>query len=199
MRADARRNREALLIAAIDVILEVGPEPPLDAIARRADVGIATLYRHFPDRDRLLHAVAEHTLDRTIIAAETALASDSDGFDTLSSYAHGAVSIGVGVLNLIRPLLHGADWATQRHRIDTLLEAVLDRGRHDGTIRPEVRRADVVFAIIRFSRCLGVGLSREDERALAHRHLDIYLNGLSTGRVHHRPLPEPPVLQRWTG
>jgi AcrR family transcriptional regulator len=198
MRADARRNRERLLDAAIEVILEVGADPPLDAIARRAEVGIATLYRNFPDRDRLLHAVAEHALDRSIAAAENAVASGGDGFDTLGRYAHDAVEIGVGVLNLVRPLLHDADWSAQRHRIDALLAVILDRGRHDGSIRPETRLADIAFAVIRFSRPLKVGLSSDDERALAHRHLDIYLDGLGTGGADRRPLPEPPVLRRWT-
>ena len=197
MRADARRNQERLLAAAIEVILEVGAEPPLDAISRRADVGIATLYRHFPDRDRLLHAVAEHALGRSIVAAEGALSSGGDGFDTLARYAHDAVGIGVGVLNLVRPLLHDADWAAQRHRIDALLGAILDRGCRDGSVRPETRLADIVFAVIRFSRPLTVGLSRDDERALAHRHLDIYLGGLSTRGADRRPLAQPPVLSRW--
>lgn len=197
MRADARRNRERLLEAAVEVILEVGAEPPLDAIARRADVGIATLYRHFPDRDRLLRAVAEHVLDRTIAAAEAALEAEGDGFDALARYAHDAVGIGVGVLNLVRPLLHDADWATPRHRIDALLGAILDRGRRDGSVRPEARLADVVFAVIRFSRPLTLGLSHRDERVLAHRHLDIYLDGLGTGGADRRRLPEPPVLSRW--
>lgn len=198
MRADARRNRERLFDAAIEAILEVGAEPPLDAIARRADVGIATLYRHFPDRDRLLHEVAEHALDRAIAAAERALALEGDGFDALREYTHDAVGIGVGVLNLVRPLLHDADWVTQRRRIDELMGAILDRGRGDGSIRPEARSADVAFAVIRFSRPLRVGLSREDERALAHRHLDIYLDGLGTRGVDRGPLPNPPVLRRWT-
>lgn len=198
MRADARRNRERLLDAAIEAILEVGAEPPLDAIARRADVGIATLYRHFPDRDSLLREVAEHALDQSIAAAERALASEGDGFDALGTYAHDAIGIGVGVLNLVRPLLHDADWVTQRRRIDALMGAILDRGRRDGSVRLEAHSADIAFAVIRFSRPLRVGLPRKDERALAHRHLDIYLDGLSTSGVDRRPLPNPPVLRRWT-
>ena len=49
-RADARRNREQILRAAADLILEHGPTTTMELIARRAKVGIATLYRHFPDR-----------------------------------------------------------------------------------------------------------------------------------------------------
>lgn len=197
MRADARRNRDRLLDAAIELILEVGAEPPLDAIARRADVGVGTLYRHFPDRENLLDAVAQHTLARSIEAAETALASTLDGYGALRQYMHAAVGLGVGVLNLIRPLLDDPDWTDQRTRMATLLEAILERGKKDGRLRRETRAPDIVFPVIRFSRPVAVGLPRADERAMAHRHLDIYIDGLATGEPH--PLPEPPVLGRWTG
>ena len=198
MRADARRNRNRLLEAAVELLLEVGAEPPLDAIARRADVGIGTLYRHFPDREHLLDAVAQHTLDRSIEAAETALTGAPDGYDALRQYMHAAVGLGVGVLNLIRPLLDDPDWTDQRTRMTTLLEAMLERGKNDGRLRRETRTADIVFPVIRFSRPVAVGLPRADERALAHRHLDIYIDGLGSGHPPKRPLPDPPVLRRWT-
>jgi AcrR family transcriptional regulator len=54
LRADARRNRDALLVAAAAQFAERGVEAPLDEIARRAGVGIGTLYRHFPTRDALI-------------------------------------------------------------------------------------------------------------------------------------------------
>lgn len=198
MRADARRNRDRLLDAAVEVILEVGAEPPLDAIARRADVGIGTLYRHFPDRERLLHAVAQHTLARSIEAAETALKNESDGYDALREYMHAAVGLGVGVLNLIRPLLDDPDWRDQRTRMTTLLDAILQQGKNDGRLRRETQVPDVVFPIIRFSRPVALGLSRAEERAIAHRHLDIYIDGLGTGDPTEHPLPEPALLGPWT-
>src|SRR4051794_6769692 len=57
LRADARRNYQRLLAAASDLFADRGPEAPLDEIARRAGVGNATLYRHFPTRRDLLVAV----------------------------------------------------------------------------------------------------------------------------------------------
>lgn len=197
MRADARRNRDRLLDAAIELILEVGGEPPLDAVARRADVGIGTLYRHFPDRVDLLNAVASSVLDRSIDAAETAQAEARNGHEALGRYLHAAVEVGVGVLNLIRPLLDDPDWTGPRARMTALLEAIIDQAKREGRLRAETHLADVVFAVIRFSRPVALGLSRLDERALAHRHLDIYLAGLGRGDPAQHPLPEPPVLQRF--
>lgn len=194
MRADAQRNRERLLRAAVEMILEVGAEPPLDAIARRAGVGIGTLYRHFSDRDSLLNAVAEHVLDRSLVAAEEALSDSADGYDALRRYMHAAVDEGVGVLNLIHPLIDDPDWSAQRATAATLLGAIVERGKGEGLIRDEVRFTDVVFATIRFSRPVAIGLSRSDERAIAHRHLDIYIDGLGSGDHARTPLAEMPTL-----
>ena len=193
MRADAQRNRDRLLDAAIGLILQVGAEPPLDAIARRAEVGIGTLYRHFPDREQLLGAVAEHVLVRAIDAAEAALESD----DPVRSYLHAAVEHGVGVLNLLHPVLDGPDWSEPRDRIAPLLERIMEHGRASGRLRPEVRTIDLVAGVIRFSRPLAIGLSAEDDRALARRHLDVHLDGLAAAGPDLQPLPEPAVLNRW--
>jgi AcrR family transcriptional regulator len=197
VRADARRNRDRLLDAATEVILEVGAEPPLDAIARRADVGIGTFYRHFPDRDRMLHAVAEHVLRQSIEAADAALTSGLDGYDALRSYMHDAIEIGVGVLNLVTPLLDGQDWSEERARMTALLQAIVEQGKREGRLRDETRIVDIVFAVIRYSRPLAIGLPRADERALAHRHLDIYVDGLGALGTPPQPLPEPLTLERW--
>ena len=56
-RADARRNRERVLVAAREVFAECGESTALEEIARRAGVGIGTLYRHFPSRQALLEAL----------------------------------------------------------------------------------------------------------------------------------------------
>jgi AcrR family transcriptional regulator len=196
LRADARRNRDRLLDAATELILEIGGEPALDAIARRANVGIGTLYRHFPDREQLLQAVARHALDHSINAAQTALREADNGYDALRSYLHAAVDHGVGVLNLIHPLLDDPDWTDQRTRITTLLRTILEQGKQDERLRDETHITDIVFALIRFSRPVRLGLARDDERAIAHRHLDIYLAGLERHDTAQHALPEPPALKR---
>ena len=196
MRADARRNRELLLDAAIEIILEAGAEPPLDAIARRADVGIGTLYRHFPDRDALIGAVARYALDLSMQAAETAAAETSDGFAALRKYMHTALDRGVGVLNLIYPLINDPDWTGRRAESAMLLDAMVERGKQDGLVRDDTRVPDIGFAIIRHSRPVATGLAVSDERAIAHRHLDIYIDGLHTGE-HTNTLSAPAALDQF--
>jgi AcrR family transcriptional regulator len=195
MRADARRNHARLLDAVVEEILERGTEPPLDAIARRAGVGIGTLYRRFPDREALLNAVALHVLDRSRTAAEAALADASTGHDAIRRYMHAAIDAGDGVLNLVRPLLGTPDWSAQRRESARLLGELVARGTSDQSARADVHVTDIVFAVIRFSRPVAVGLPRADERAIAHRHLDIYIDGLASHPTR-RPLVHAPALQR---
>lgn len=182
MRADARRNRDKLLDAAIEVILEAGGDPARDAIAARAGVGIGTLYRHFPDQPSLLNAVVRRTLERTIEAGEAALAEATDSFDALRRYMHAALDQGIGVVNLIHPLVDVRD-PELRGRAGSVIETLISNGRRDGVLREDTTAADVVFATIRFGRPLAVGLSGTEERAIAHRHIDIYLDGLRSPRA----------------
>lgn len=180
MRADARRNRERLLDAAIELILEVGGEPTRDSLAERAEVGIGTVYRHFRDQQSFLDAVVRYALDRSIAAGEAALADAPDSFEALRLYMHAAVDNGIGVVNLIYPLVDEPH-PDLRARAESMLHRMIERGKREGRLRRDVSPADVVFATIRFSRPLAVGLSAAEERAIAHRHVDIYVDGL--GRV----------------
>jgi AcrR family transcriptional regulator len=188
MRADARRNREKLLEAAIELTLEVGGEPSRDSLAERAGVGIGTVYRHFPDQQTLLQAVVREVLERSIAAGEAALADSADGFEALRRYMHATVDSGLGVVNVIYPLLD-ASHPDLRARAQSMLRAMIERGKQQGRLRRDVTAADVVFATIRFGRPLAVGLSRDDERAIAHRHVDFYVDGLSVAA----PRPTPPA------
>jgi AcrR family transcriptional regulator len=73
MRADARRNREQLLEVASDAFRESGVDASLEEIARRAGVGIGTLYRHFPSRAALLEAVFRRDVEQVADSAEQLL------------------------------------------------------------------------------------------------------------------------------
>lgn len=179
MRADARRNHRRLLDAAIDLIVEVGGEPSRDAVAQRAGVGVGTLYRHFPDRQALLRAVVLDVLDRTIAVAEAALDRSGSGGEALRSYLHGAIDAGLGVVNLVHPLLEGAAWPDREAAARDVLDRLVAAARLDGAIDDDVDVTEIAFAAIRFSRRLAIGLDPKRERAIAHRQLDAYLDGLA--------------------
>lgn len=178
MRADAQQNRQQLLQVAIELILEVGGEPSRDAIAQRAGLGIGTLYRHFPDRQSLLHAVARHTLEKSISAGEFCVTNISDSLEALRHYMHAAVDNGLGVVNIIFPLLDKRDWPDLRTRAEKMMKTIVQRAKRDGKLREEITERDIVLATIRFSRPLGISISINDERKLAHRHVDFFVDGI---------------------
>lgn len=178
MRADAQKNRLRLIEVTVELVLEVGGEPARDAIAARAGVGIGTLYRHFPEPQSLLHAAARLVLERTIATGEGLLESSPDGVAALRQYMHGALDHGIGAVNIIHPLLEQRDWADLSARAGAMLTALVNRVVKAGQVRGDLSEADIVFALIRFARPLAVGLPLDEERAIAHRHLDFYIDGL---------------------
>jgi AcrR family transcriptional regulator len=189
MRADARQNRRRLLDAAIELILEAGGEPARDAVAHRAGVGIGTLYRHFPDRQALLHAVVLDVLDRAIHQGERSLAESATGGDALRRYMHAAIDAGLGVVNVVHPLLDAADWPDRRDDANDMLDRLIDVARLDGAIGDDVSATDIALATIRFCRPLAIGVDHAEERAIAHRQLDHYLDGLTRTRTSRTATP----------
>src|SRR5437763_15309556 len=92
LRADARQNRARLLTAATAAFAERGPDAPLEDIARRAGVGIGTLYRHFPTRDALIETIyAEHIGEVEVLAKDAAEAEDA--WAGLSAFLEGLLEL----------------------------------------------------------------------------------------------------------
>jgi AcrR family transcriptional regulator len=182
MRTDAQKNRQRLVEATIELVLEEGGEPARDAVAERAGVGIGTLYRHFPDQQSLLHAAVRHVLERVIQAGEAMVEAVADGVDALRQYMHVALDHGIGVVNIIHPLLERRDWDDLRSRAAKLMKSFVRRAVQAGSLRSDLSERDIVFALIRFGRPLAVGLPASEERLLAHRHLDFYIDGLCAPR-----------------
>lgn len=191
MRADARRNRRSIVDAAIEVVLEVGGEPSRDTVADRAGVGIATLYRHFPDQQTLLQAVAVEVLDRAISEGRAALEEETSGGHALRRYLHAAIDAGLGAVNIVHPLLDDHDWPEQRAAARDVLDKLVAAATDDGSADRELTATDVALAAIRFARPLGIGLTADDERAIAHRQLDRYVDGLAARRRPETPTATP--------
>jgi AcrR family transcriptional regulator len=177
VRSDARQNRLHLLDVTVALVLEVGGEPTRESIAERARVGIGTVYRHFPDRQSLLHAVVRHALERTIAAGE-AIVADENSEDVLRQYLHAAVDNGIGAVNIVHPLLDDTIWPDLSARAESLLSALIERNRRDHPRRADLSSGDIAFATIRFGRPLAIGLPASADRDIAHRQLDQYLDGL---------------------
>ena len=194
LRADARRNRERLLAAARDAFVAHGADAPLDDVARRAGVGIATLYRHFPDRRTLLREVALDLLGRSADEAGAALAEEADAFGALARYMHRALELRIAaVLPEVVGRVQMDDEALRAARRASVerIDRIIATAHGDGSLRPDVASGDVGLLLVRLTRPLPGAFPAEVDNRLAHRHLDVLLDGLRSAANHGAPLPDP--------
>jgi AcrR family transcriptional regulator len=183
MRADARRNHALLLDAARDVFVERGPDAPLEEMARRAGVGIATLYRRFGDRAMLMHAVVLNALTSTAAAGERARREHDDPFEALAAYVHAVLDLRTSVviptlldaLDLDQPQIKAA-----RDKSSRLADQLVDAAHATGALRKDVTFGDIGLILVRLSRPLPGQIPVEIQNPLAHRHADLFLAGLRT-------------------
>jgi AcrR family transcriptional regulator len=193
MREDARRNRERLLAAARDAFVEQGAGAPLDDIARRAGVGIATLYRRFPDRAALQRQVALDLLDRSAHEATAALAADPDAFGALARYLHRALDLRISALMpvLVGELQMDEEVLAARRASAEAVDRLVAAAHADGSLRPDATSGDVGMLLVRLSRPLPGPFPSDLNRRLAHRHLELLLDGLRPPAPPGEPLPGP--------
>ncbi|WP_055548579.1 TetR/AcrR family transcriptional regulator [Streptomyces sp. NBRC 110028] len=181
LRADALRNRERIVGAAREVLVEYGAEVPLDEIARRAGVGNATIYRHFADRRELIHQVTLSVMSRVAEQAESALAEEPDAFLALGRFVHAAADERIGALC---PLLSDGidkehpDHIAARDRLDAGIDALMGAARAAGRLRADIDVGDLMVALTQLTRPLP-GSGCVDFDAFVHRHLQLFLDGLS--------------------
>lgn len=98
LRVDAQRNLEHVLRAAREVFGELGYGAPMEDVARRARVGVGTVYRRFPSKDVLVRRIAEEETARLTEQARTALGQEDDPWSALSRFLRTSVASGAGRL-----------------------------------------------------------------------------------------------------
>ncbi|MEU5435463.1 helix-turn-helix domain-containing protein [Streptomyces sp. NPDC020719] len=179
-RADALRNRERIIAAAREMFVEEGAMVPLDEIARRAGIGNATLYRHFPDRAELITSVVLAVMERVAVAAETAAAEESDAFAALRRFVYAAADERIGALC---PMLSEGfernlpELEASRDRLDGAVTDLMARARRSGQLRDDVAVGDLMVALSQLTRPLpGTACPNIDQ--FVRRHLQLFLDGL---------------------
>jgi AcrR family transcriptional regulator len=151
MRADARRNRDRLIAAATALFAEQGTDVSLEAVAKRAGVGIGTLYRHFPSRDALVEAAYRSEVEHLCGSAEEllrahppdrALALWMDRFVTYAAAKRGMA----GALQSV--VASGSDlFGDSRRKMLAAVTTLLEAGVAAGSIRSDVDAGDVLRAM----------------------------------------------------
>jgi AcrR family transcriptional regulator len=191
LRADARRNREQIIRAARALFVSVGPDVPMEEIARAAGVGIGTLYRRFPDRDELIKAVSLDNLARLVEVARQIERDEPDPAVALSTLLQSTLEMRLGIITTVsargyRAIQDSPVIAAQREEVLALAGRLLRRAQESGTIRPDVKIGDVVLAFLTVSRLAPLG---EDDltEMLFRRVYALLMDGLRTGSGSHLP------------
>ncbi|WP_329281129.1 TetR/AcrR family transcriptional regulator [Streptomyces sp. NBC_00691] len=112
LRVDAQRNLEHVLRAAREVFGELGYGAPMEDVARRARVGVGTVYRRFPSKDVLVRRIAEEETSRLTEQARAALGQEDEPWSALSRFLRTSVASGAGRLLPPQVLRVGVDDVT---------------------------------------------------------------------------------------
>ena len=179
LRADARRNRDRLLDAAVRAFSsQEGTEVTLEAVAKEAGVGIGTLYRHFPTREALVEAAYRNELARLCDAVPDLLAGmppDRAARAWMDRFVDDRTTKR-GMADALRAVIAsgGNPYAQSRDRLTAAIAALLDAGAADGILRSDIEPGDVLASLSGVSLAAG----EPDRRPQAGRLLDLLMDGL---------------------
>ncbi|MEV7039689.1 TetR family transcriptional regulator [Amycolatopsis sp. NPDC051061] len=187
-RVDARRNREAILRAADEAFSE-DADVALDEVARRAGLGRATVYRHFPDRTALALAVAAHHL--------AAFKLQVRGYESFRELLRAVLAMQARRRPLVR-LFRELPERSQRqytHALVSLLRPAFEEAQREGSVRADLEPADLALLFEMHEAALVSGLTPREPAEPAERLVRVFLDGLACSeRVNALPRPEDPQV-----
>jgi AcrR family transcriptional regulator len=178
LRRDAADNRDRVLAAAAAAVRREGTAVPMATVAADAGVGVGTVYRHFPSREALLGALTHRSFRLVLDAAAEAADTDQPGIEAVRGFLDQTLEHGPDLVLPLHggPLLIDQDTVAIQVEVHRRLGSLLRRGRQDGTIRRELRTADLVI----FGALLAQQLPHvPDWNETARRLVDIYLAGMA--------------------
>ena len=194
MRADARRNLDKIVEAAAEVVAERGINAPMEAIAKRAGVGVGTLYRRFPDRAALIAALSRHYVTSVNKAVEAAVTSASDAWSAIRDFVDWVAEPGRGALAAAlaelpkETLADMEEFEEDQRRWVQQLDELVRRAQADGMMRPDVSAEDLVHLLDVFT-CHPDALPTP-VAAQPTKYLHLVLDGMQAAVA--TPLPAPP-------
>jgi AcrR family transcriptional regulator len=181
LRADARRNRAKVLAAARAAFADHGVDAQMDDVARRAGVGVGTVYRHFPTKEALFQAVIEDRMQRLVDDGRALLGSEGPGealFTFLRSMVLHWGATDRGLADALAGL--GIDIATAAPDAEdgflAMLDELLRAAQRAGTARPDIGVREVKAIMV------GCQAMEAYNSALAERVTDVVVDGLRAGR-----------------
>jgi AcrR family transcriptional regulator len=190
LRADAARNVDRILRAARDVYAELGPDAPVEAVARRAGVGERTLYRRFLTKADLVRAALDHSIAEDLMPAIDEARRADDPLRGLTQLIEAAISLGAREHNLLTAA-HRA--GTLTYDISVSLNEALDHLVREGQRVGRVRADLVVDDVPRLMAMLYSVLSTMDSDSDGwRRYVALVIDAISI--AEGQPLPPAPPL-----
>jgi AcrR family transcriptional regulator len=191
LRADAARNVDRILRAARDVYGELGPDAPVEAVARRAGVGERTLYRRFLTKADLVRAALDHSIAEDLLPAIDEARRADDPLRGLTQLIEAAISLGAREHNLLTAA-HRAGALT--FDISVSLNEALDDLVREGQRVGRVRADLVVDDIPRLMAMLyGVLATMDSDSDGWRRYVALIIDAISI--AEGQPLPPAPPLR----
>jgi len=192
LRADAARNSEKIARAAREVYAEIGPDATLDDIARRADVGIATLYRRFPNKEELLRAAIEQGIGEQLSPAIEQALGDDDPKRGLVTLMEATLSMAAHERNTFAAAHNAGALTTELTApfVDSMT-LLVHRGQQAGVIRADLVPDDVHVIIGMLASLMAC---MESEGDGWRRYVALVLDGMSP--VGANPLPPAQPIRR---
>jgi len=189
LRADAARNSERIVQAAREVYAEIGPDATLDDIARRADVGIATLYRRFPNKEELLRAALDQTIAEQLSPAIEQALGDDDPKRGLATLMEATVSMVARERNTFAAA-HNSGALTAEFNAPFLdsVTLLIDRGQQAGLIRADLVPDDIhviMGMLVSLLACMDSGGDGW------RRYVVLMMDALSPIGASHLPAADP--------
>lgn len=193
VRRDALANREKILTVAAELMAQRGRHVPMAEIAKAAGVGVGTLYRGWPDRTTLLHALEHRAYEHLIAILDNIEESGQTGADAIETYLDGCLSLGNQLVLPLRgaPPLTDEAAVCARRRINDALEQFLANGRADGSVRADVNATDIIMCGAMISQPLP---NSPAFSIIARRHICLFVRGIRAPADH--PLAGPVVTRR---
>jgi AcrR family transcriptional regulator len=182
LRADAQRNHERLVSAARQVLAERGSEASMEEIAKRADVGVGTLYRHFPRRIDLVEAVYREDVE-SLVSLAASVAADAAPWNALVEWLDGFVRYAqakrVFLTELHEAFEKNPELALDsREKIRVAAGLVLGRAQQAGVARDDIDAADLMQLVG------GMCMARDASLERNERLLTLVLDGIRTTARH---------------
>ncbi len=181
LRADARRNRERVLAGAREAFAEHGREAQMDDIARRAGVGVGTVYRHFPDKDALMEALLTERFAEFVRIGEELLEQERDPWDAFSDWLFACGELqadDMGLCDCVADVVGGDRPAAIAESVGllTLGTAFIERGQRAGVIRDGIVSQDI--GLVMAGVATTARRPAEAPGGSWRRHLAITLDGM---------------------